>query len=267
VALLPWVERDVSLPRLTLHLRELASDGPPLLLLHGLSVDGSVWQAVSRRLYPAHSIIAADLRGHGYSDHPHHGYDAVDYAADVAELLDEIAAATGPIDVLGHSLGALAALGAAALRSEQVRRLVLEEPPLGGPGPTLPYLRAVSEAKQEGHVAITAVVRRYQPGLGDLIGKVQTGMWERVAPQAIGAVLDHPDSVFTVGDWLDRVTAATLLMQADPAVDARLTTVDAEHAIGRLRQGRLIQVQGAGHVIHADRLTEFCQVVTEFLRA
>jgi len=250
-----------------LHLRELAADGPLLLLLHGLSVDGSVWQAVARRLYPAYSIVAADLRGHGYSDHPDRGYDAVDYAGDVAELLDGIVVATGPIDVLGHSLGVLAALGAAALRGEHVRRLVLEDPPLGGPGPTLPYLRAVSVAKQEGRAAITAVVRRYQPELGDLIGQVQAGMWERVAPQAIGAVLDHPDSVFTVGDWLDKVTAPTLLMQADSAVDARLTTVDAERAVGRLRQGRLIQIQGAGHVIHADRLAEFCQVVTEYLRA
>ncbi|HEV7215130.1 MAG TPA: alpha/beta hydrolase, partial [Chloroflexota bacterium] len=174
-----WTDRTIALPRLALHLRELPARGPALLLLHGLGVDSSIWQAVGRRLSPAYSLLAADLRGHGASEHPQGGYVAVDYAADIAELLERLAGEYGTLFLLGHSLGALAALGAAALNPAAVQRLILEDPPLNGPGQLAPYLAAVLAAKQQSAAALLLATRRYQPELGELVAGIQVGMWQR----------------------------------------------------------------------------------------
>ena len=262
-----WTERDIPLPRLAIHLRELPSAGPALLLLHGLGVDGTIWQAIGRRLTPAFSLLAADLRGHGLGGHPIVGYQAADYAADTAELLERLAGEYGTLHLLGHSLGALAALGGAALNPTAVRRLVLEDPPLNGPGPLASYLRAVLATKHESRAALVQTVLQFQPELGALVGNVQAAMWERTADAALQEIINAPQTVFAVNGWLEDVTAPTLLIAADPALDARLHPAEAQAALHSLRDGYLVEFPGVGHVIHGQRAAEFCRVVTEFLGA
>jgi pimeloyl-ACP methyl ester carboxylesterase len=260
-----WVERQVVLPRLAIHVRELPSAGPALVLLHGLGVDGTVWQAVGRRLAPDFALLAPDLRGHGWSDHPATGYHAADYAADIAELLEHLAGEYGTLHVLGHSLGALAALGATALNPATVQRLILEDPPLSGPGRLEPYLTAVLATKHASRAALIQTVLRFQPELGELIAGIQAGMWERTADGALQAILDAPSTVFAVAGWPAKVTAPTLLLAADPALDARLRPEQAALALGELRDARLLAFPGVGHVIHGQRPGEFSRAVKEFL--
>ena len=255
----------MPLPRLTLHLRELPGDGPPLMLLHGLSVDGSIWQAVGRRLHPTFSLLAPDLRGHGYSGHPPAGYRATDYATDIVDLLESLAPIVSPVHLLGHSLGALAALGAAAQRPMLVGRLILEEPPLAGPSGLAPYLGAVLAAKRMSRDAVLAAVRQFQPELGTLVAEVQTDMWLRVADGALEAVIADPTRVFDVDGWLAQVPMPTLLIQADPAYGGHLSDRDADTAAAQLPRGEVVHFSGAGHVIHAQRVADFCAVVTKFL--
>lgn len=262
-----WSGRTVALPRLAVHLRELPSPGPALVLLHGLGVDGAIWQAVGRRLSPAFSLVAADLRGHGLSEHPAGGYHARDYAADIAELLEHLAGEYGTLFLLGHSLGALAALGGAALNPNAVQRLILEDPALHGPGPIAPYLTAVLAAKHQSQAALLQTIHVFQPELGALVTGIQAGMWQSTADAALQAILDSPSTVFDVDGWLEQVTAPTLLMTADPAKDARLQPAEAAAALLRLREGHLVEFSGAGHVIHGQRAAEFCRVVSEFLLA
>jgi pimeloyl-ACP methyl ester carboxylesterase len=260
-----WIGRAIALPTLHMHVRTLPSPGPGLVLLHGLGVDGTVWQAIGRRLSPAFALLAPDLRGHGLSDHPTAGYQARDYAADIAELLEHLAREYGTLHLMGHSLGALAALGGAALNPSAVQRLILEDPPLSGPGKLGPYLSAVLATKHRSRPALLGTVRRFQPELGDLVANIQAGMWERTADAALQEILTGPTTVFDSDDWLAEVAAPTLLMAADPALDARLRPADAAAALGHLRDGTLAEFPGAGHVIHAQRPADFCRTVAAFL--
>jgi pimeloyl-ACP methyl ester carboxylesterase len=85
-----------------LHVEAYGAGPPTLLLLHGLSANGAVWDALLERLRPrfAGRILAPDLRGHGRSPHAaHYGYGQ--HAADVAELL----APGEAVHVVGHSMG------------------------------------------------------------------------------------------------------------------------------------------------------------------
>jgi pimeloyl-ACP methyl ester carboxylesterase len=80
--------------------------GPPLLLVHGLGDDRTIWRPIVERLMGRHTCVSLDLRGHGEttgaSDFEPWGLDR-DLAAVVAEL-----GITRPL-VVGHSLGGFAA--------------------------------------------------------------------------------------------------------------------------------------------------------------
>src|SRR5919199_82649 len=69
-----WTRRREDVGGVTLAVRALGSEGPPLVLLHGLGVSGQVWQGFGRLLEPSVRLIAPDLRGHGESDKPSAGY-------------------------------------------------------------------------------------------------------------------------------------------------------------------------------------------------
>jgi len=80
------------------------TDGPLLLLLHGLGATGAVWTRLLSEFQDAWPgrWAAPDLRGHGLSlaEAPY-GYAV--HAADMAELATELGA--DRVTVLGHSFG------------------------------------------------------------------------------------------------------------------------------------------------------------------
>jgi pimeloyl-ACP methyl ester carboxylesterase len=72
-------------PRLAV--RELPGAGQPFLLVHGLASNARLWDGVARRLAAhGHRVVAVDLRGHGRSEAPEHGYDTDTAADDLAGL-------------------------------------------------------------------------------------------------------------------------------------------------------------------------------------
>jgi pimeloyl-ACP methyl ester carboxylesterase len=101
-------------------------DGPALLLVHGTSGDRTRWRPLLPYLEPHATVFAMDRRGRGASgDGP--TYDLERELEDVAAVIDAIAAdAESPVDVYGHSLGGVCALGAATLTAN-VGRLVAYE--------------------------------------------------------------------------------------------------------------------------------------------
>ena len=84
----PLVDADVALSGFRMAVREAPGPLRPFLLVHGLSSNARLWDAVARRLADAgHEVVAVDLRGHGRSAQPATGYDTATAAADLAELL------------------------------------------------------------------------------------------------------------------------------------------------------------------------------------
>ncbi|HEX6512695.1 MAG TPA: alpha/beta fold hydrolase, partial [Chloroflexota bacterium] len=105
-----------------------SGDGPPLVLVHGTTVNHADWAPVVPALSQRFSVYALDRRGCGASG------DSAEYALarefeDVAAVVD---AAGAPAYLVAHSFGALISLEAARLTSH-VRKLVLYEPPIPVP--------------------------------------------------------------------------------------------------------------------------------------
>jgi pimeloyl-ACP methyl ester carboxylesterase len=85
------------------------SDGPLLVLIHGLGATAGVWS--SMRAEPRGRWIAPDLPGHGGSDHS--GNYAVDALATAIGDLIEAERGGEEVTILGHSLGGLVAIALA----------------------------------------------------------------------------------------------------------------------------------------------------------
>ena len=67
------------------------SPGIPIVLIHGLASNSRLWDGPARLLSQmGHAVVAIDLRGHGLSDKPDHGYAMSDIATDVSDVLDAL---------------------------------------------------------------------------------------------------------------------------------------------------------------------------------
>lgn len=104
--------------------------GPPLVLVHGASADSTVLSLLTPLLEPHYTVHAMDRRGRGHSGDAT-AYDIGLEYADVAAVVDQVAAASSrAVSLYGHSYGAVCALGAALLTGN-IEQLFLYEPGYG----------------------------------------------------------------------------------------------------------------------------------------
>ncbi len=101
--------------------------GPEIVLVHGLGGCHLNWMSVAPLLARDARVIIPDLPGFGTS--PRRGRTTLARSRDaVLRLVDEVA--TGPVVLVGHSLGGAVAVMTAAARPDAVSRLVLVDPTL-----------------------------------------------------------------------------------------------------------------------------------------
>jgi pimeloyl-ACP methyl ester carboxylesterase len=109
---------------------EAAGDGPPLVLLHGLSATRrNVVQGSRHLLRRGYRLIAYDARGHGASD-PAPRYEYADLVADLDAVLAYFDLERTAI--AGSSMGAATAMAFALAHPERVPALVQITPAYGG---------------------------------------------------------------------------------------------------------------------------------------
>ncbi len=82
---------------------EVTGEGPPLVLVHGITECGASWAPLVPRLAVDHRVIVIDLRGHGASGHAP-PYDLLTFASDLRSVLDAEGVG-GDAVLVGHSLG------------------------------------------------------------------------------------------------------------------------------------------------------------------
>ena len=86
---------------------------PTVLMLHGIGLCAQVWNWTAKRLAPNYQVLAFDLRGHGDSEDPGHGYDFEQLGRDLVEATKALGLERP--HVVGHSAGGSAAIIANAL--------------------------------------------------------------------------------------------------------------------------------------------------------
>jgi pimeloyl-ACP methyl ester carboxylesterase len=220
---------DAQLSALTLG----TETAPPLLLLHGL-VSGNMaswYSGIAPPLAASHRVILYDQRGHGGSTLGTAGFDLESQTRDLEQVLAHYDLATTPIDLAGHSMGALIALHFALRAPQRMRRLVLIDAPMPACDFIAPSLRGITSRE-----ALAQYIESQMADSAVLKGRRRERLYQRLAALFFESSLLH--------DVLD--------MQAE--ADAELAALDIPVlllygqrspclAAGRYLQARLPQAQ------------------------
>ncbi len=114
-----YVDRDGNSARIAY---ARAGRGVPVVLIHGVGLQGAVWQPQMEALRPDHHVIAVDMPGHGGSSLPPAHAGLAHYADAILALLDALGIARA--HVVGHSMGALVATEFALAHPDRAASLV-----------------------------------------------------------------------------------------------------------------------------------------------
>jgi pimeloyl-ACP methyl ester carboxylesterase len=110
--------------------------GPPLVLLHGVSLSAAAWVPLFNAL-SGYRLLALDLPGHGLSDPAvyRRGHVRDQARGLIDDILDALGLDQAPF--VGHSLGGMLGLWYAAAGTDRISRLVA----IGEPAVALPGVR------------------------------------------------------------------------------------------------------------------------------
>jgi pimeloyl-ACP methyl ester carboxylesterase len=277
--------------RLRLHWVDWGNESaPPLLLIHGGRDHARSWDWVARDLRRHHHVIAPDLRGHGDSAWAFGGmYAMVDFVLDIAQLLEGLR--LFPMTIVGHSLGGAIALQYTSVYPERVHKVVAIEG-LGPPPAMIERMRHVNPWQRmqtwidEMRKLASRQPRRY-PSIEAAAGRMreenaflseeqarhltihgvarnEDGTYSWKFDNYVRALSPYRFDVEEMRTLWSRISCPTLLIRgteswaSDPSKDGRLSA---------FQNARVVNVEGAGHWVHHDRLPEFLRVVREFLVA
>lgn len=217
---------EVRRDRVTLS-GEVAGEGPPILLLHGLSATRRYVVHGSRSLERAgHRVIAFDARGHGESS-PAGGpgdYTYDELVADAVAVLDHVGADAALL--AGQSMGSATAVGLALAHPERVAGLAIITPAhRGEPSANLAHWDRLADALESGGpeafldaVGPDEVDQRWRAVVRNVILQ---RMGRHRHPAAVAdALRGIPRTAAFAGmEALDAVAAPTLIVASDDSAD------------------------------------------------
>ena len=230
---------------------------PGLIFIHGAGMDHSVWSTLAR-YFANHgrAVLVPDLPGHGGSEGPLLG--TIPAMADWVLALAH-AAKLGTVALVGHSMGALIALEAAAKAPDRIAALAL----LGAAArmPVHPDLLAAARAND--HKAIDMIASWAHGPVGSIGGQRAPGLWtlgggvrvlERAPKGALGTDLAACDAYQGAVAAAAKVRCPTLLLLG---AEDRMTPVKGAAPLKEaLAKATQIVLPGTGHMMMTERANE-----------
>jgi pimeloyl-ACP methyl ester carboxylesterase len=211
-----------------LRVSDTGGGGIPLVMLHGWGQTAALFQGQLSGLEDSRRVIAYDMRGHGLSDKPDHGYRIARLAADLRDVLDALGIEQA--DVLGWSMGASVIWSYLELfGSARVRSLVLVDQPAAVIA--WPWTTAERSAQTGAILPIDGLTRLAASIAADANGEVvqdfvrsmfsepvDEGVWRVVSEQirqtpvhaAVPLLIDHAAQDWT--DVLGRIDVPALVI-------------------------------------------------------
>jgi pimeloyl-ACP methyl ester carboxylesterase len=243
-----------------------AGSGNCVVLIHGHPFDRTLWEPQVAALRDSFRVLAPDLRGFGESPVTPHCVLMREYAADVEDLLDDLAITRAA--VIGLSMGGLVAMELAASQPDRYWAIGLVTTTAE---PVTPDEQVTRRERAE------AVER---DGMGVLVDYMHTGLYGPACPPAVRARIDammsaappagaaaalrgraeRPD-YRPVLAGLD-IPAFVCTGSADPWSDDAVTA----GIIACLKRPELLVIDGAGHLPNLEAENQFNDALRAFLR-
>lgn len=260
-----WTSGICKANGIDVHYIRTGGDKPPIVLLHGLMLNGACWTPLARDLAEDYDIIMPDARGHENSSIPDPGYSYDNLASDVIGLID-VLKLTSPI-LLGHSMGGMTATVVASRNPNRLRGLILADPTFLTPQ----RQREVAESDvKERHLQILNRPRQ------DLLTEMH-GRNRRRSPEIIELfanarfqtnirafeVLTPPNPNYI--QLIKTLDIPSLLLIGD--IDSIVSPELAKELAGLNQRLEVIQIPKAGHGLPFDQPEHFSTAVRTFLHS
>ncbi len=239
---------------------------PTVMFIHGAASDHSVWSLQSRYFaYHGWNALAVDLPGHGKSAAP--PCASVGAAADwILRLLD--ATQMRQAVLVGHSLGSLIALEAAARHPSRVTRLAL----IGSivPMPVSEPLLQASRAND--HVAYDMINVFSHSAAAQMGGNRVPGLWmmgssmrlmERSAPGVLHTDFSACNDYVSGLEAAQNVKCPVLLILGKR--DLMTPMKAASELIARMPGARVAALEGSGHALMEEKPDAVLDSLISFL--
>ncbi len=266
-------DKEINVGAMRLHYLDWGTRGKQsMLLLHGGSQSAHSWDEFSRAMLGDHHVIALNQRGHGDSSWSKTGIYTVNaHMRDIGGFVDALG--LRDMVLVGLSMGGRNAATYAALHPDKIGRLVIVD--IGPETMTrgsdnirhftnradiLPSLEAFVERAHEFNPRrpLEQLRERLQWNLRQLPDGRWTWKYDRRFRKR-----ERKHDPGALWPYVPRITAPTLLVRGTEsdilAHDAAVRFAEA------LPNGRLVEVEGAGHTVAGDDPPAFARVVREFL--
>lgn len=244
-------------------------DGPPVVFVHGLVMDHTMYEAQFEDLPDSYRCIALDLRGHGRSECPPGPWTMQDSVDDVVAFIEGVGAA--PCDLVGMSWGGMIAVRIAVQRPDLLRSLVLVDTSADAERGDLAelerwYMTQISEQGMTDELIASAVPllfgQRYQSehpdGIAVFYDRLRTMDPDGIV-EALRAIIER-DSML---DRLGGIALPTLVIQGEQ--DASIAMSEAEAIAGGIAGAELVRIPDAGHSTPLEAPDAVNAALAEFL--
>lgn len=239
--------------------------GTPVLLIHGLGSSTLDWEFQIPVLSARYRVLALDVRGHGRSDKPRERYRMIDFADDVAALIEHLQ--LPPVHLVGISMGGMIGFQLGVDQPHLLRSLTIVN---SAPEVKAHNLRERLEIAKRWLLARLLPLETLAKALGKLLfprpeqaelrRKVEQ-RWPRNDKRAYLASLDAIIG-WGVRERLQRITCPTLVISAD----RDYTPIEHKQAyVTELPDARLQVIDNSRHATPLDQPQRFNTVLLDFL--
>ncbi|RSE95446.1 alpha/beta fold hydrolase [Achromobacter aegrifaciens] len=271
----------IAVNGMTLHLTEWGPQaGRPLFMLHGIRGYAETFAGIAQALQPDFRVLAYDQRGRGASSwDPQRNYYTDAYVDDLAGVADALG--LDRFDLLGHSMGGIAAIVFAARHPQRVRRLIVEDAgPAAFEGSAgaariqrelretpefFPDIAAAREYLRALRPSVTEAAR--EDRLRHMLKEDGAGGWIwRHDHAGIAATRLDPAPARVVDLWPQGQALGCPTLVVRGGRSDYLQAQTARDMAARNPNVEWVEIEGAGHYIHDDQPAAFEQAVGGFLR-
>jgi len=241
---------------------QVMGEGPQLLLLHGTGASTHSWRGVMPKLAAHYTVIAPDLPGHAFSNPAaKERLSLPGMASAVAQLLRELQ--LSPVRAVGHSAGAAILVRMAVERLFAPADLISFNgaffPVSGAAGLFFsPLARAVAGAsllqKMFARMADRKAVERLLRDTGSVIDEEGIALYQRLFSNeghvagTLGMMAAW-DLHWVPQDLRNLPVPMTLVAATG---DRTIAPARAADALKLVRQARLVEMKGLGHLAHEE---------------